>query len=116
LAAAALGYAVWWITAIGQEEIQLRIKPLLGVPEELAVIDIMCFGPPLKPSYKRWKRPLNQILNWDRFNLANYMTTEQIEQWSRRRVIKRCTEMSHALTKWNATSAECSPTWRSAIA
>jgi 5,6-dimethylbenzimidazole synthase len=81
LAAAALGYAVWWITAIGQEEIQQRIKPLLGVPEELAAIDIMCFGPPLKPSYKRWKRPLNQILNWDRFNPANYMTTEQIEQW-----------------------------------
>lgn len=81
LAAAALGYAVWWITAIGQEEIQRKIKPLLGVPEELAVIDIMCFGPPLKPSYKRWKRPLNQILNWDRFNPANYMTTEQIEQW-----------------------------------
>lgn len=81
LAAAALGYAVWWITAIGQEEIQQKIKPLLGVPEELAVIDIMCFGPPLKPSYKRWKRPLNQILNWDRFNPANYMTIEQIEQW-----------------------------------
>ena len=30
LAAAALGYAVWWITAIGQEEIQSRVKPLLG--------------------------------------------------------------------------------------
>jgi 5,6-dimethylbenzimidazole synthase len=81
LAAAALGYAVWWITAIGQEEIQQRIKPLLGVPEELGVIDIMCFGPPLKPSYKRWKRSLNQILNWGKFNPANHMTTEQIDQW-----------------------------------
>jgi 5,6-dimethylbenzimidazole synthase len=81
LAAAALGYAVWWITAIGQEEIQERIKPLLGVPEELAVIDIMCFGPPAKPSYKRWKRSLGQILNWGKFNPANFMTTEQIDQW-----------------------------------
>ncbi|HEV8472559.1 MAG TPA: nitroreductase family protein, partial [Methylomirabilota bacterium] len=35
LAAAALGYAVWWITAIGQEDIQRRIKPLLAVPESL---------------------------------------------------------------------------------
>ncbi|MBI1894475.1 MAG: nitroreductase family protein, partial [Candidatus Rokubacteria bacterium] len=51
LAAAALGYAVWWVTAIGQEEIQREIKPLLGVPPELSVIDIMCFGPPLKPSH-----------------------------------------------------------------
>ena len=29
LAAAALGYAVWWITAIGQDDIQKQVKPLL---------------------------------------------------------------------------------------
>ena len=45
LAAAALGYAVWWITAIGQEDIQKQVKPLLGVPDELGIIDVMCFGP-----------------------------------------------------------------------
>ena len=50
LAAAALGYAVWWITAIGQEEIQRQVKPLRGVPDALAIIDVMCFGRPLKPS------------------------------------------------------------------
>ena len=83
LAAAALGYAVWWITAIGQEDIQRKLKPLLGVPEELAVIDVMCFGPPLKPSYKRWKKPLEQIMNWERFNPANFMTLAQIDEWIR---------------------------------
>ncbi|MEK7879474.1 MAG: nitroreductase family protein [candidate division NC10 bacterium] len=61
LAAAALGYAVWWITAIGQEDIQKQIKPLLGVPEDLAIIDVMCFGPPLKP--------------------RNYMTDAQVDLW-----------------------------------
>jgi 5,6-dimethylbenzimidazole synthase len=81
LAAAALGYAVWWITAIGQEDIQRKIKPLLGVPEELSIIDVMCFGPPAKPSYKRWKKPLDQIMSWDRFNPACAMTTEQIDEW-----------------------------------
>jgi len=83
LAAAALGYAVWWITAIGQEDIQRKLKPLLGVPEELAIIDVMCFGPPLKPSYKRWKKSLEQIMNWERFNPANFMTVEQIDEWIR---------------------------------
>jgi len=83
LAAAALGYAVWWITAIGQEDIQKRIKPLLGVPGELAVIDVMCFGPPLKPSYKRWKKRLDQIMSWGRFNADNFMTDEQIDEWVR---------------------------------
>jgi len=81
LAAAALGYAVWWITAIGQEDIQKKIKPLLGVPKELAIIDVMCFGPPLKPSYKRWKKQLDQIMSWERFNSKNYMTVEQIDEW-----------------------------------
>ncbi|MFZ0738707.1 MAG: nitroreductase family protein [Candidatus Acidiferrales bacterium] len=81
LAAAALGYAVWWITAIGQEDIQSLIKPLLGVPEELAIIDVMCFGPPLKPSYKRWKKTLHQIVSWDRFNPECAMTIEQIDDW-----------------------------------
>ena len=68
LAAAALGYAVWWITAIGQEEIQRQVRPLLGVPEPLAIIDVMCFGPPAKASYKRWKKRLDQIMHWGRFD------------------------------------------------
>lgn len=83
LAATALGYNVWWVTAIGQENAQNALKPLLGVPEEISVIDIFCFGPAAKPPYKRWKKDLNQILNWDRFNMANYMTTEQIDAWIR---------------------------------
>ena len=81
LAAAALGYAVWWITAIGQEDIQTRMRPLLGVPEGVSIIDVMCFGPPLKPSYKRWKKPLDQIMNWERFDPKNFMTIEQIDEW-----------------------------------
>ncbi|MFZ1058166.1 MAG: nitroreductase family protein [Candidatus Rokuibacteriota bacterium] len=81
LAAAALGYAVWWITAVGQEEIQRQVKPLLGVPDELDIIDVMCFGPPLKPSYKRWKKTLDQIMSWDRFNPKNFMTDAEIDRW-----------------------------------
>src|SRR3990172_4464674 len=79
LAAAALGYQVWWVTAIGQEAAQVALKPLLGIPEDLAVIDIMLFGVPAKPPYKRWKKTLPQIMNWDRFNMANYMTTDEID-------------------------------------
>jgi len=71
LAAAALGYAVWWVTAIGQEEIQNEYKPLIGLPDELSIIDIMCFGPPKKPSYKRWRKELSEIMNYDTFNMEN---------------------------------------------
>jgi len=51
------------------------------VPEEISVIDIFCFGPAAKPPYKRWKKNLKQIMNWDRFDMANYMTIEQIDAW-----------------------------------
>jgi nitroreductase len=81
LAAAALGYNVWWVTAIGQEDAQRAIKPLLAVPDELAILDIMCFGPPAKPAYKRWKKQLNEILSWDRFDPAQAMSDAQIEEW-----------------------------------
>lgn len=81
LAAAALGYQVWWVTAIGQQAAQEALRPLLGIPADLAVIDIMLFGVPAKPPYKRWKKTLPQILHWDRFNMDNYMTTDQIDAW-----------------------------------
>lgn len=83
LAAAALGYQVWWVTAIGQEAAQAELKPLLGIPEDLAVIDIMLFGAPAKPPYKRWKKSLSQIMHWDRFDMAGYMTIDEIDAWVR---------------------------------
>ncbi len=83
LAAAALGYQVWWVTAIGQDDAQQALRPLLGVPNDLAIIDIMLFGVPAKPPYKRWKKTLPQIMSWDRFDMKNYMTVEQIDEWVR---------------------------------
>jgi 5,6-dimethylbenzimidazole synthase len=81
LAAAALGYAVWWVTAIGQEEAQRAIRPLLDVPDELSLIDIMCFGPPRRPPYKRWKKRIDEIMSWDRYDRAKFRTSDQIDEW-----------------------------------
>lgn len=84
LAAAALGYNVWWITAIGQQLAQEAMKPLLGIPDELSVLDIMCFGKPKKEPYKRWKKELHEIINWDRFDQAHFMSDAAIEEWIRK--------------------------------
>ncbi len=59
------------------------LRPLLGVPEDLAIIDIMAFGVPAKPAYKRWKKTLPQIMNWERFDMQNYMSVEDIDAWVR---------------------------------
>ena len=81
LAAAALGHNVWWVTAIGQEKTQQTMKPLLGIPDELSVLDIMCFGAPAKAPYKRWKKSLGDIVNWNRFDPTHFMTDAQIDEW-----------------------------------
>jgi 5,6-dimethylbenzimidazole synthase len=95
LAAAALGYNVWWITAIGQENAQAAIKPLLDVPDELSILDVMCFGPPAKPVYKRWKKQLDEIMSWNRFDRRKLMTDAEVEEWiakTRHRVMYRSEE------------------------
>lgn len=92
LAAAALGYNVWWVTAIGQQKAQEAMKPLLGIPDELAVLDIFCFGPAAKQPYKRWKKELREIVNWDRFNPDNLMSDAALDEWiasTRHRVMYR---------------------------
>lgn len=81
LAATALGYKVWWVTAIGQEKAQQAMKPLLGIPDELSVLDIMCFGPPAKAPYKRWKKDLGEIVSWNRFDPSHFMTEAEIDEW-----------------------------------
>ena len=81
LAAAALGYNVWWVTAIGQQKAQEEMRPLLKVPDELSILDIMCFGPPLKEPYKRWKKSPEEIIHWDVFDQKNYPTDEELDVW-----------------------------------
>jgi hypothetical protein len=68
------------------------MKPLLGIPDELSVLDIMCFGPPAKPPYKRWKKELGEIVNWNRFDPAHFMSDAELEEWiavKRRKVMYR---------------------------
>ena len=85
LAAASLGYAVWWVTAIGQEAIQQQFKPMLGIPDELSIVDLMVFGPPLKPSYDRWKKELHEIVNWDRFDPDHFLSDGDLTEWIKTR-------------------------------
>lgn len=85
LAAAALGYNVWWVTAIGQEEAQQAMRPLLGIPDEIAVLDIFLFGPPAARPYKRWRRPMEEINHRDRYDRTHFMSDEELREWIKTR-------------------------------
>ena len=81
LAAAALGYGVWWVTAIGQEAAQRAMKPLLAIPDELSVLDIFCFGPAAKAPYKRWKKSMAEIASRNRLDPAQVKSEGEIDDW-----------------------------------
>ena len=85
LAAAALGYCVWWVTAIGQEEAQEAMRPILGIPEEISVLDIFLFGPPAAKPYKRWRRPPEEIVHWDRYDRHQFLADDELDEWIRTR-------------------------------
>ena len=85
LAAAALGYTVWWVTAIGQEEAQTAMRPLLGIPEEISVLDILLFGPPAARPYKRWRRPPEEIIHMDGYDRSQFMSDDDLAEWIRER-------------------------------
>ena len=85
LAASALGYNVWWVTAIGQQKAQEAMRPLLKVPDELSILDIMCFGPPLKEPYKRWKKSPEEIVHWDVFDQRKFLTDEELDNWIKKK-------------------------------
>ena len=41
----------------------------------------MCFGPPKTKTYKRWKKSLGEIINWDQFQPKHHLSLEQVEEW-----------------------------------
>jgi nitroreductase len=83
MAAVALGYQTWWVSALGQDDARAAIGAMLGVPPDLRITDFMLFGPPLLPPERRWKKGAADIASWDRFDMAGFKTVEQIDEWMR---------------------------------
>jgi nitroreductase len=81
LAAAALGYQSWWVSLIGKTETVAALHPLLGVPEDLAITDMLLFGHAEMPLKRRWKKMLDEVASWDRFDMRNFRSVEQIDAW-----------------------------------
>jgi nitroreductase len=81
LAATALGYQTWWVSALGYDEARTAIARELGIPTDLRITDFFLFGPSLLPPAPRWKKARAQVASWDKFDMANFRTVEQIDEW-----------------------------------
>jgi nitroreductase len=81
LAATALGYQTWWISVLGQDGLQAQLRQLIGVPDDLTITDIMLWGVASPPPSRRWKKRLDDVLSWNRFDLRNFRSLDQIDAW-----------------------------------
>jgi 5,6-dimethylbenzimidazole synthase len=80
-AATALGYQSWWVSALGFDDARAAIARDLAIPSDLRITDLFLFGPSLEPVTPRWKKNRDQILSWDKFDMDNFRTVEQIDEW-----------------------------------
>ena len=58
----------------------------------------LCFGPPLKSPYKRWKKSMAEITSWNKFDPAQYKTAAEIDAW--------ITETRHKVMYRDATNID----------
>lgn len=62
LAAVELGLGTCWIGAFDEE----RVKEILGIPDEIRVVELMPIGYPSDPSKKDKRRlPLDKIIKYE---------------------------------------------------
>ncbi|MEJ2726516.1 MAG: nitroreductase family protein [Deltaproteobacteria bacterium] len=84
LAAASLGIAAQWWTRIRVPEVQAKIKPLLGVPDELVAFDMMVLGYPGAVSRPKLLRPKHKMVHIDDCGAEDYRTDEEVRDFAKR--------------------------------
>lgn len=84
LAAASLGLAAQWWTMIRAPEVQAKVKPLLGVPDELIAFDMMVLGYPGAVSRPKLLRPKEKMVHIDDNGPEDYRTGEEIKEFAKK--------------------------------
>jgi nitroreductase len=81
LAAASLGLATRWVSAIKAPPIEREVKALLGVPEEFLTYDMMALGTTdFIPSEKKM-RPLSEVIHYGQCDRSEFRTDEEIKAY-----------------------------------
>jgi nitroreductase len=98
LAAATLGLASQWVSAIATSYAHCMIKPLLGIPKELVPYDMMALGyPAMKPSDKFLRDP-EKMVHYDDCGVEDFRTDEEVKDYVKK---ARSWTMGHLQKKPN---------------
>ncbi len=81
LAAASLGLATRWVSAVSDPQVAKKIREFLGIPEVLLVYEMMALGySDFEPSTKKM-RELREVLHYGRCGEGEFRTPGQIAEY-----------------------------------
>jgi len=87
LAAASLGLATRWVTAVVEPPTANKIRELLGIPSEMAVYEMMALGySDFEPLPKKM-RPLSEVMHFDACGEKDFRTAEEVADYFTGRTI-----------------------------
>jgi len=78
LAAASLGLASQWYSAVSHPEAEGEIKSIIGIPESLTIYDMMVLGYPDAPPNPKEARSLAEIIHYDDCGSMDFRTDERV--------------------------------------
>jgi len=74
LAAASLGLASQWVSAVQVPIVHCLLKNLLGIPEFLEIYDMMAVGYPAAKPRPKFMRPLESVIHFDHCTQEDFRT------------------------------------------
>ena len=81
LAITTLGLTSAWLSGGGEEQTNSDLSKLLGYPSFLRAYGTIPVGYPSKDAAYRYRRPLGQVIHWNRYEPQKYRTDEQVDYY-----------------------------------
>jgi nitroreductase len=78
LAAASLGLASQWYTAVSRPDAERAIKDIIGIPEPLTIYDMMVLGYPASSPNPKEVRDISEIIHYNNCGAQDFRTDEQV--------------------------------------
>jgi nitroreductase len=78
LAIHTVGLGSAWLSSGGEKRCADELRELLGFPEPLRAYAIVPIGYPAKKQEGRWRRPLDQVAHWNRYDMDKFRPDELV--------------------------------------
>ena len=79
LGVTAEGLTSAWLSGAGEEKTNRELSKLLGYPDWMKAYGTIPIGYPAKTQNKRYRRPIEQCLHWNKYEPKQYRTHSQVD-------------------------------------